>query len=220
MAGEIQFSFKPSVTCYAEIRNSTASIWNVASGAFTSFLSGQAANTAIAGVEQGISAYYTATFPAAITPGIYSVRARQQLAGSAADSDPVVAVGDFQWNGSAVFPLSDLATSGQIAQIGPIRVARGTAISNVPLYLKSSADHVTPLTSGVVSGQISRDGGAFGVLQSGTVLEVGQGYYKVNLTSGDTLANTLALLFTAVGVSGGAADPLPLAMVTQRTSGF
>ena len=220
MASEIQWSHKPSLTEYAEVRNATASIWNVASGALTSFLSGQAANTAIAAVEQGISAYYTATFPSALPPGFYNIRARQQLGGSAADSDTVVAVGDFQWDGSAVLPLSNLATSGQIAQIGPIRVARGTMIQNVPLYLKSSADHVTPLTSGVVSGQISRDGGAFGVLQSGTVLEVGQGYYKVNLTSGDTLANTLALLFTAVGVSGGAADPLPLAMVTQRTSGF
>lgn len=218
MAGEIQFSYRPGLTTYAEIRNTAAQIWNTASGAFMAYLSGMG-NTTVAGTEQGLSSYYQANFPSTINPGVYNVRARQQLGGSPAESDTTIAVGDVEWDGTSVLPRSNLATSGQVGQIGPIRIAKGTQLLNLPLYLKSSADHVTAFTSGIVSGQISRDGGAFGVLQSGTVSEVGQGFFKVNLTSGDTNANTLALLFTAVGVSGGAADPLPMAMVTQKVSG-
>ena len=71
----------------------------------------------------------------------------------------------------------------------------------------------------MVSGQIARDGGAFGALQSGTVTERGLGFFDCTLTSGDLLANTVKLVFTAVGVSGGAADPVPFGAVLQRSSG-
>ena len=87
------------------------------------------------------------------------------------------------------------------------------------MYLKSSADHVSPFLSGQCSGQISKDGGAFVPMQSGIFTEIGQGFYKTTLTSGDTLANSLALLFNAVNLSGGQSDPLPMAILTQRTSG-
>ena len=174
---------------------------------------------AISATEQGSSNFYAASFPAAVPAGVYNLDAHQQTGGSAAQTDPRVAAGEEQWNGTALFPLSDLATSGQIGQIGPIRLARGTMVQNFPIYLKSAADHITPFTSGVVSGQISRDGGAFGVLQSGTITEVGLGSYKINLTSGDLNANTVMLVFTANGISGGTSDPLPIAAVLQRVSG-
>lgn len=218
MANEIQFSTRTGIVTYTEVRNPAAQIYNVASGALMPYFSGLG-NTSIAALEQGATGYYTASFPA-VAAGAYNVRARQQIGGSAADSDPVVAVGDLQWDGANVLPLANLATSGQVSQIGPIRLARGTMIRNFSLYLKSSADHVTPFTSGVVSGQIARDGGAFGPLQSGALLEQGLGFYSLQaLTSGDLLANTVSLLFTANGVSGGSSDPLPMSVVLQRTSG-
>ncbi len=93
-------------------------------------------------------------------------------------------------------------------------------ITNFPIYFQSEIDHVTPLTSGVCSGQIARDNGPFGPLQSGAFTEAGLGYYNLQaLTSGDMNGRTIKLVFSAIGVSGGAADPVPLSFLTQPTSG-
>jgi hypothetical protein len=80
---------------------------------------------------------------------------------------------------------------------------------------------VTPFTSGVVSGQIWRDGATSpSPLQSGAFTEVGNGFYNLQaLTSGDLLATTVKLLFSAQGISGGQADVLPMSVVLQRSSG-
>ena len=222
MSNEIQTRGpRAAATLYFTVHNRTGSVWSTSggTGTFESFTSGNWTDYAISMVEQGVSNFYAGTFPSAITPGIYSIDARQQLGGSAAQTDPGVAAGDYQWNGTVTLPLSDLATSGQVGQGFPMRLARGVAVSGFPLYLKSAADHITPFTSGVVSGQISRDGGSFGALQSGTFTEVGLGFYRINLTSGDLLATTVSLLFTANGISGGTSDPLPIGIVLQRTSG-
>ncbi len=217
MSNEIQVSFARGLTVYSTIRNSTSGfIWSVTSGYFENPISGNAADYGVSLTEEHVTGVYKGNFPPTIPAGVYNVLAKQQIGGSEAQTDPTIGAGDIQWNGSIVLPLSNIVASGVVQ---PIRIARGTMVQNFGLYLKSSADHVTPFTSGVVSGQISRDGGAFGVLQSGLVTEVGLGFYRVHLTSGDLLANTASLLFTATGVSGGVSDPLPMAFVLQRTSG-
>lgn len=220
MAGEIQVAYQAAATVYVLIRNRNGAIWN--GSTFETYVTANYATYTVSLTEQGsASGFYAGTFPAGITtPGVYSIVAKRQSGGSPAETDSTIATGDLQWNGSTTLPLSDTATSGQIGQISPIRLARGTMITNFPLYLKSSLDHITPFTSGVISGQISRDNGSFGALQSGAFTETGLGWYNLQaLTSGDLLANTVRLHFTAVGVSGGAADPLPMSFILQRTSG-
>lgn len=221
MAGEVQFSYISTRTCYFQVRNRLGQIWNTASSAFEAYATANIADYDISTLEQGTaSAFFVGTFPSAIVPGVYSITAKLMVGASAAETDPTIAVGDYQWNGTVTLPLSDLTTSGQLGTFGPIRIARGNQILNFPFYMKSSLDHVTPFTSGVCSGQISRDGGAFVALQSGAFTETGLGFYRVQaLTSGDLLANTASLLFTANGISGGVADPVPLAFILQRTSG-
>lgn len=219
MSGELQISFQSNKLCYFLIRSRTGTIWNTANLAFETYATVTYSDYDISGTEQGTSGFYTATFPATITPGIYSIVAKQQLGGSVAESDPTIGMGDYQWNGTVTLPLSDLATSGQLSQVGPIKIYRGQMVQNFLFTLVSSADHISNFTSGIVSGQVSRDGANFGALQSGTVTEVGLGYYKVNLTSGDLLANTIGLLFTGVGVSGGQADQRSFSFVLQRSSG-
>ena len=202
------------------MRNAAAQIWN--GTAFATYATVNYADFDVALVEQGsASFYYVGNFPTGITTaGEYYITVKRQIGGSVAESDPTVSTGAFTWNGSAIFPLSDTVTSGVIGQLAPIRLARGTQILNLKFYLKSSADHVTPFTSGVCSGQINRDGGTFGALQSGAFTEEGLGFYRVQaLTSGDLLANSVSLLFTANGVSGGSSDPCPISVVLQRTSG-
>lgn len=219
MAGEIQLAGSSAWTPYFQVRTRTGTVWN--GSAFEAYDTANLNNYKIAATQQGTaSGYWTATFPAAIPAGVYEIVALNQLGGSPAETDPKLGTETFQWNGSAQFPLADLATSGQVAQFSPIRVARGTMVNPFPIYLRSSVDHVTPFTSGVVSGQIMRGSGAWGPLQSGAFTEKGNGFYDVQaLTSGDTNAGSFSLLFTAVGISGGSSDPLPMSFLTQRTSG-
>lgn len=219
MASEIQATYSSGKTVYALIRNSTGSIWN--GSAFVAYDSGDIATYAVSLTEQSTSGFYAGTFPAGITAGgIYGIIAKEQIGGSVAETDPTIALGDIQWNGTATLPLSSLATSGQVAQFAPMRIARGTQIAPFPFKLVGAADHITPFTSGVISGQISRDGGAFGALQSGVFTEIGKGWYSLAaLTSGDLLANAIALVFTANGISGGTSDQRDFSFLTQRVSG-
>lgn len=226
MAGELQASWQAGRTVNFYIRNRIGQIWDTSggTGAFRAYDSSLFATCTVQGSEQGTaSAYYVGTMPAAIPAGTYNVVAKNQIASSGAETDSTVAEGNVEWNGTVLMPLSDVVTSGQFARNLPINMARGCMVRNFPFALKSAADHVAPLVSGIVSGQISRDGGAFGALQSGAVAagytETGLGFYSVNLTSGDLLANTVALQFTGVNVSGGNSDPCQIGIVLQRTSG-
>lgn len=223
MSAEIQFSFMANSTTYFLVRSRVGQIWSTSggTGAFEAYSTTNYTDYAISATQQGsASAFYVGNFPTAIPAGVYGITAKNQLGGSAAETDPTVAVGDYQWNGTVTLPLSDLATSGQVGQFAPIKLAKGVMVQNFPVYFRSSVDHVTPFTSGVCSGQVSRDGAAFVALQSGAFTEVGQGFFSLQaLTSGDLNAATVSLLFTAAGISGGNADPLPMSFVLQRVSG-
>lgn len=223
MAGELE-SIGPGTasTVYCLIfQTSTGKIWN--GTAFETYTNANYANYPVSLTEQGSSNIYIGNFPAAIPAGTYGVVVVKQLAGSPAQTDQKIGNGNIEWNGTAPAPLSDTATSGFLGQFAPIKIARGTAIPNFLFKMVGSTDHLSPLLSGIISGQISRDGGAFGGLQSGLAVagytEIGLGWYKVNLTSGDLLANTAALIFTGVGVSGGTADQRDFSLILQRTSG-
>jgi hypothetical protein len=221
MAGEIQIQYASSKTVYTIIRSKNAQVWNNNTSALEVYNASNWADYVISLVEQGTSGFYAGNFPTAITAGVYSITAYQQLTGSPAVSDQFIGGGDYQWSGTTTLPLSDLATSGQVGQFAPMKIYRGEMIQNFKFYMVSSADHVTPFTSGICSGQILRDGGAsFTALQSGAFTEEGNGFFRTNLTSGDLNCNTASLLFTANGVSGGQADPRPMTLVLQRTSGY
>lgn len=220
MSSEVQIQFVTAKSLYCLIRNSTGSVWQTTTSTFVTYVSANYANYTIGLGEQGTSGFYTGNFPSAITPGVFSLVVKQQIGGSPAETDPTVGNGDFQWDGALPLPLSNLATSGQVGLIAPLKLAYGTQILNFPIYLKSAADHITPFVSGIVSGQIARDGGAFGALQSGAFTEGGLGFYTLQaLTSGDLAGQTIRLLFTATGVLGGTSDPLPMSFLTQHTSG-
>lgn len=222
MAGEIKATGPGTGrTVYATILGSGQAIWSTSggTGAFSAFNSGLWPSYAVTMTEQGASNVYVGDMPAACPAGVFDVVARQQVGGTAAQTDPSVATGSVEWNGSKVLPLSDLATSGQLGQFVPVRLARGMAVSGFVFKLVSAADNVTPFTSGVVSGQVSINGGTFGALASGNVTEMGLGFYRVPLTSGDMLGDVIALSFSAVGVSGGSAAQRDFVVYTQKVSG-
>lgn len=224
MAGELKATFDSGNSLYCLILNGSGQFWSTTGGAFEAFNVANYANYVVSLTEITSSGgIYKGNFPSAIPAGVYDVICRQAVGGagneSATDS-PVGVEPGFQWSGTAPFPLSALATATQVNQGFPARVAKGTMIQNVPLYFKSSTDHVTPLLSGVVSGQIIRDSGSWGPLQSGEFVNQGNGFYNLRaLTSGDLNADTVKLLFTARDVSGAAADPVALGWVLNRISG-
>lgn len=228
MAGELQGSYIPSQTCYFLMRDTNANIANNVTETFVSYSTGAYSGYVIQASEQGgadTTGFYVGNIPTWVAPGAYGAVMKQQVGSTPAQSDPTIDVGNLQWNGSAIVALSSLASSGQIAEISPIKIARGNMIQNFEIYLVSSVDHVTPFTSGIVSGQINRDGqllsgtNYFGPLQSGSFNEIGLGFYTVSLTSGDLNCNTAALVFSANGVSGGSSDPRAFSFVMQRVSG-
>lgn len=216
MANELQGSYIHGQTVYALVRGTTGLIWNTVTSAMELYSSAHFSGYAISATEQGTaSAYYTANMPAA-PAGTYNALFKGQVGANPAETDPTVDVGSVDWNGSAVSNLSDISVSGTLQ---PIMLQRGVMIPNYPIYLRSSSDHITPFTSGTVSGQISRDGGSFGALQSGAFTEVGAGFYSLQaLTSGDLAANTVSLLFTATTLSGGTSDPLPQSFILQNAN--
>lgn len=222
MANEIQIAVGTAgLTVYFIVRNNIGQVWRVDTHVWEAYTTANYLNYATTMTQQGsASGFYAGTFPTQITAGIYSIVAKNQLSGSAAETDPNLGSGDYQWNGTTTFPLSDVVTSGQFASIAPLRIGRSQQLSNFTFALVSSADHVTSFTSGVCSGQISKDGAGFIALQSGVFTEIGNGFYSTTLTSGDLACNTAGLLITCNGISGGSSDPRRFSLVTQRISGF
>jgi hypothetical protein len=221
VSAEIQATYTPGAVLYNLIfaPASGAMVWNTALSGFQDFANGSYSGYPLSMTGLGSTSLYTASMPTPIPPGVYNVVAKRQAGATPAITDPTVAQGELQWGGSAVgvVPLSSLATSGQISQFLPTRMSKGHMVRNLTIYLKSAADHISPLLSGIVSGQIIRNSGTFGPLESGAIVELGQGFYNLQaLTSGDMNADTIALLFTATSVSGPMADPLPMSIVTQR----
>jgi hypothetical protein len=78
-------------------------------------------------------------------------------------------------------------------------IKKATQVDNFPFYLVSSTDHVTPATGATVTAQRSIDGGAFAAC-SNSVTEIGNGNYKITLSSTDTNGTIIILKFTATGV--------------------
>ena len=105
--------------------------------------------------------------------------------------------------------LSDLqskvgVTSGIISDIASAVLSAGvkknTALSNFTFLLVSSSDHITPTTGLTVTATRSIDGGSFAACtNSGTIAEVGNGVYKINLSAADLNGDVIMVRFTASG---------------------
>lgn len=86
---------------------------------------------------------------------------------------------------------------------------KNTALSDIPIYLVSSTDHVTPLTSAASPVvEISLDGAAFGA-GGGTFTEIGAGLYQYDASTADMNGDVVVIKVTATG-----ADPALLAIST------
>ncbi len=228
MTAEIQVTYARSgATLHAVVHaaNSGSLAWNRPLSIWVNYNVGSFGNYALPPIlsggmaSHGGSLYHT-DFPQGIVAGTYNVVVYDILLGDRLN--PGQGHGTIEWRGESsgsryVASYSEQPTSGLIARAFPTQMARSHAVNDFMLYFKSSTDHITPFLNGVVSGQISRDGGLFGPLQSGAYTEVGNGFYSLmGLTSGDLNSATASLLFTATSLSGGVADPLVYSLILQR----
>lgn len=106
-------------------------------------------------------------------------------------------------NDAAIAPI--LVDISDPAQFG---VPKNVALSDIPIYMVDSTDHVTPKTGLTITEEVSKDGAAF-VAAAGTTTEIGSGAYGFDSTNADMNADIVLFKFTAAG-----ADPV---LVTIKT---
>lgn len=118
MAGEIQFETTSGVTCYAQIRSSTGTIWNTAGGAFEAYNAANWTDYDIAVVEQGTSGVYVGDVPVGVnTKQSLSITGFRRVGGSPAQGDPRVAAGDLPWSGTGVLlppTVAEILAAGDV----------------------------------------------------------------------------------------------------------
>jgi hypothetical protein len=91
----------------------------------------------------------------------------------------------------------------------PAGVKKNTALGNFSFAMTDSTTHYSFVTGQTVTAQRSIDGGAFAACTN-SVVEIGNGVYKINLSAADLNGNVIVLRFTAAG-----ADDRLITIVTE-----
>lgn len=127
MANEIKAPSVTGLTLYAVVINLAGQVWNGTT--FEALLGANWANYDIALTEQVSAGIYYGTFPV-VAAGLYDVQIRQQLGGTPAVSDPVVAIGQMPWGGTAEVCLEtdSIAELAQAAPSGTPRLAQAISL--------------------------------------------------------------------------------------------
>ena len=92
------------------------------------------------------------------------------------------------------FASSLITAAGVQTPGGTIR--KNIASQTYPIYLVLTTDHISPATGKTVTVSVSKDGAAFGAI-TGTVAEIGSGWYLVSLSQADSNCNTCAFTTSA-----------------------
>ncbi|MBE9485451.1 MAG: hypothetical protein IMY74_11420 [Bacteroidetes bacterium] len=77
----------------------------------------------------------------------------------------------------------------------PSGIAKNVALSAFTFYMVLTSDHVSAATGKTLTGQISKDGGAFAGLTN-SITEIGNGLYKVDIIQAEMNADVVTLKFT------------------------
>lgn len=75
---------------------------------------------------------------------------------------------------------------------------RGEALPNFSFLMVSSSDHISDATALTVTAQVQKDDGAFAAATN-SVVEIGLGYYRIDLTATEMDADKILLRFSATG---------------------
>src|ERR1019366_2999552 len=106
------------------------------------------------------------------------------------------------------FGLLSIDANGKVLLTNPTLYQKNVALNNFMFFMTDSTTHA-PKTGLTVTVNVSKDGAAFGA-STNSVVEVSNGWYKINFTQTEMNANEIALNITATG-----ADPLPVKLATN-----
>ena len=135
-------------------------------------------------------------------------------------TDSALLAASINLTGGAVDTVTDVTNDVGITQAGADKVwvsssrtltdgiQKNTAFNNLEFLMVLTSDHVTPATGLTVTGERSLDGGAFGAV-TGTIAEVSNGIYQVDLLSADTNGDVITYRF-----SSGTADDTFITVTT------
>ncbi len=88
-------------------------------------------------------------------------------------------------------------------------IVKNAIFNNFPFQMVLTSDHVTPATGLTVTGQRSIDAGAYANV-AGTIAEISNGTYQIDLTAADTNGDTITYKF-----SSATADDTFITVLTQ-----
>jgi hypothetical protein len=172
MANEIHAYGETGLTLYAILLNTAGQVWNGSSFAAIAALDWGDYDIALTETTSGI---YYANLPA-VSAGEYSYVVYEQAGGSPATTDEKLGVGNLNWDGSAILPLStidaDIATIDGI--VDDILVDTGTTI---PGTITTIDDEIAVI-DGIVD-DILVDTGTDGVLVADTQGAISWGQQKI-----------------------------------------
>lgn len=131
---------------------------------------------------------------------------------------PLVAVdfADTVRLGLTALPNAAAAASGGLPTVDAnnsvkvqTNLKKNQALTAFTFFMTDSTNH-NPATGKTVTVTRSIDGGAFGAGTIGSVTEIGNGFYEVDLGAGDLNGNNVALRMTATGC-----DDLPITLILE-----
>jgi hypothetical protein len=120
-----------------------------------------------------------------------------QLIVNVAKSGTLVFRDDYMVVPANVYDSLVLGSANLLTQ-GTSNIKKNQALNNF-MFLMTDATTHAPATGKTVTASRAIDGGAFGSGTLGSVTEIANGWYKLNLGSGDLNGNNIALRFTATG---------------------
>jgi hypothetical protein len=121
--------------------------------------------------------------------------------------------------------LTGVSAAGSVGQmlipsVNVLVLKRGTnmivqnSTPKIAVFMRSSADHITPITGGTLTISISKNGAAFASAVR-TITETGYGWYSIQLTAADT--NVVGDIIIQASCSG--ADPTDIMGQVTATGG-
>ncbi len=110
---------------------------------------------------------------------------------------------------TVLFYENGVAKDFGVYRVTEIGVSKNVALSNFSFLMVLSSDHITPAAGKTITAEISKDGGAFATCTN-SVVELSNGFYKIDLTEAEMDADLIALKFTEANC-----DQRSLTMVTS-----
>lgn len=152
MSAKFTLSWPTTSTVFAVLRNTSYQVYYIVGDVMETWAGGAGRTAADYDVQADATPAYglhTFTVPTGLAAGNYIVQMFEQAGATAADSDCVYAIGnyDLNWSGSSIISLPGLLVGGDYAVSLTIRTTAGAAVGGVQVWLSIDGDRSNPVTT-------------------------------------------------------------------------